>query len=266
MNHLIRAGRVFFAIGLAGIGGQQFQYAEFRPVIFPAWPAGWQYFGPGAYLVGLLLVVAALIILIKKNAEKVCLLLGACFLIFFIALHSVSLIFFNPYSFHLGSWTDALKELAFAGGSFVLAGSYVQEFTITDKNSPLYSFLEKLIPAGTIFFSVMMVCFGIDHFLYTDFVATLVPAWIPGHVFWTYFAGIALIGSGLGMMLKIKPFLVAWLTGWMLFLWFIVLHIPRAITDPHMAKGNEVTSVFEALAFSGIAFVVAGMQINKRPS
>jgi uncharacterized membrane protein len=159
-----------------------------------------------------------------------------------------------------------LKELAFAGGSFVLAGSYVQEFPTNNIKSSLYSFLEKFIPAGLILFSVMMICFGIDHFLYTDFVATLVPAWIPGHVFWTYFAGIALIGSGLGMILRIKSFLVAWLTGWMLFLWFIVLHIPRAIADPQMAKGNEVTSVFEALAFSGIAFVVAGMQINKRPS
>ena len=120
--------------------------------------------------------------------------------------------------------------------------------------------LEKFIPAGPIFFSVMMIVFGIDHFLYTDFVATLVPSWIPGHVFWTYFAGIALIGSGLGILFKIKLFQVAWLTSWMLFLWLLVLHIPRAIADPHMEKGNEVTSVFEALAFSGVAYVIAGMQ------
>jgi hypothetical protein len=70
MNHLVRAGRVFFAIGVAGIGLQQFQYAEFRPVILPAWPAGWQSFGPSAYVGGLALFIAALIILIKKMQKK----------------------------------------------------------------------------------------------------------------------------------------------------------------------------------------------------
>ena len=263
MNHFIRAGRIFFAIGLAGIGVQHFQYAEFRPVILPAWPAGWQSFAPGAYLTGLILILAALVILIKKNALNVSLLLGGLFLLFFIGFHGVSLIFFNPNSFHLGSWTDALKELAFSGGSFVLAGSYIQEMPESAKKTGLYGLLEKCIPLGSIFFSVMMIAFGIDHFLYTDFVATLVPNWIPWHVFWTYFAGIALIGSGVGILLKIKLFWVAWLTGWMLFIWLIILHIPRAITDPHMAKGNEVTSVFEALAFSGIAYVIAGMQTLK---
>ncbi len=260
MNHLIRAGRIFFAIGLTGLGIQHFQYAEFRPVILPAWPAGWQSLSAGAWLTGIALIIAALTILLKKNAEKAVLLLGGSFLLFFLAFNVVSLIFFNPYSFHLGSWTDALKELALSGGSFILAGSYVQEMPQNRKKTGLFGMLEKIIPAGTLFFAVMLIAFGIDHFLYTDFVATLVPGWIPGHVFWTYFAGIALIGSGLCILLKIKLFRVAWLTGWMLFLWFIILHIPRAITDPHMAKGNEVTSVFEALAFSGVAYVIAGMQ------
>lgn len=40
----------------------------------------------------------------------------------------------------------------------------------------------------------------------------------------------------------------------MLLLWFVILHIPRAIADPAIEKGNEITSVFQALAFSGIAF------------
>jgi hypothetical protein len=43
----------------------------------------------------------------------------------------------------------------------------------------------------------------------------------------------------------------------MLLIWFAILHIPRAIADPYSGKGNEITSVFQALAFSGIAFVIA---------
>jgi len=49
----------------------------------------------------------------------------------------------------------------------------------------------------------------------------------------------------------------------MLFLWVIVLHIPRAIANPYVGNGNELTSVFEALAFSGIALGIAVMHKNK---
>ena len=108
-----------------------------------------------------------------------------------------------------------------------------------------------------------MIVFGIDHFLYTEFVATLVPRWIPAPVFWTYFAAVALIGSGVAIILKIKIRLIGILLGIMLFIWFVILHIPRAVADPYVDKGNEVTSVFEALAFSGIAFVIACMPFRK---
>jgi uncharacterized membrane protein YphA (DoxX/SURF4 family) len=109
----------------------------------------------------------------------------------------------------------------------------------------------------------MLIAFGIDHFLYTEFVAPLVPGWIPGHVFWTYFGAVALIGSGVCIMFKIKVRLVSILSGIMLFLWFVILHIPRAIADPNIEKGNEITSVFQALAFSGIAFVIACIYKDK---
>ena len=102
-----------------------------------------------------------------------------------------------------------------------------------------------------------MITFGITHFLYTDFVAKLVPNWMPFHLFWTYFAAVALIGSGVAIILNFKQQLVATLLGVMLFLWFILLHILRAIAEPFVNKGNEVTSVFQALAFSGIAFIIA---------
>jgi uncharacterized membrane protein YphA (DoxX/SURF4 family) len=105
-----------------------------------------------------------------------------------------------------------------------------------------------------------------DHFLYTEFVSKLVPSWIPGSTFWTYFAAVALIGSGIAIIFRIMLKQVALLLGTMLFLWLILLHIPRAIADPHIDKGNEVTSVFQALAFSGMAFIIAGMHKTRKQS
>jgi hypothetical protein len=45
----------------------------------------------------------------------------------------------------------------------------------------------------------------------------------------------------------------------MIFLWVLMLHLPRAVAAADAAsRRNEWTAVFEALAISGIAFVVAG--------
>ena len=41
------------------------------------------------------------------------------------------------------------------------------------------------------------------------------------------------------------------------FLWLIILHIPREIAAQR--EGNEWNSVFEALAISGIAFMIAAL-------
>jgi hypothetical protein len=49
----------------------------------------------------------------------------------------------------------------------------------------------------------------------------------------------------------------------MLIIWFAILHIPRAIANPdNGGAGNEVTSVFQALAFAGIAFAIAYLYKN----
>ena len=116
--------------------------------------------------------------------------------------------------------------------------------------------LDKLIPLGMYPFAILVIVFGVDHFLYASSVATLVPAWIPLHIFWTYFAGTALIASGLGMIVRVKARLAATLLGAMIFTWVLVLHIPRAVADPYSRIGDEWTSTFEALAQSGVAFIL----------
>ena len=66
---------------------------------------------------------------------------------------------------------------------------------------------------------------------------------------------VALIGSGVSLITKIKISLVSLLMGIMIFIWLLVLHIPRAIAMPDLDNGNELTSVFQALAFSGVGAI-----------
>ena len=194
---------------------------------------------------GAALVTAGIFIGIGKKINTASLLLAGLFFLLFLAFHVPYVLFIDPNSpRHLGLWTNPLKELALSGSALVIAGS-----------DPLHTD-PKWRRIGTIFFSIMLIAFGIDHFYYPEFVATLVPTWIPGPFFWTYFGGIALIGAGAALILGFRSRQVALLLGIMLFLWVMLLHLPRALAAPATDLGNEVTSVWEALAFSGVAFVL----------
>ena len=181
--------------------------------------------------------------LIRRSARLAAIILGTALIAFLVLRHIPDQLAAAPRS--LGAWTNSFKILTLAGGAFVIAGSIPG------------SFPKWFVPLGRFALAITVLVFGIDHFVYTPFVAQLVPSWIPGHHFWTYFCGAALIAAGLGMIFRILPRLAAGMLGGMIFIWLLVLHIPRAMADPHSGHGNEWTSVFEALAFSGIAFFLA---------
>jgi uncharacterized membrane protein len=248
---LVPTGRAFYAIGLIGIGIQHFIFRDFIPVIVPLWPAwipGRSYW---AYAVGAALIAAGAAILFGIRARTAAAMTGAALLALVVIDDIPGTL--AGYPAHLGSWTNAFKALTLCGGAWVVAES------LPERESNWASPLESLMPFGGFFLPITVIVFGIDHFLYTAFVATLVPGWIPGKVFWTYFAGVALIAAGVGMIVKVLPRLASLMLGIMIFLWLLMLHIPRAIADPRRGLGNEWTSVFEALAFSGIAFMTAAL-------
>ena len=255
MKNLLWVARFFYGAGVAGIGIQHFIYSTFRPMILAGnWPSTGAGVAISAYIIGAALIVGGVLIIFNIKARIASLVLAILFFLLFWS-HVYDQLFINPYGFHLGLWTNALKELAFSGGALVMAA------TFPEGKSSIRN--QWLLVVGRVFFSLLLIIFGIDHFLYIEFVAPLVPDWIPGHTFWAYFAGIALAGAGLCILFKIKIDLVATLAGIMLIIWFAILHIPRAIANPdNGGAGNEVTSVFQALAFAGIAFGIAYLYKN----
>jgi uncharacterized membrane protein len=256
MTHwLVPIGRIFYAIGLIGIGIQHFIFADFIPVMVPSWPS-WI---PGrsfwAYAAGAALIAAGTAIIFSKQAKTVAAIAGAAILLLVVFVDIPVQLAADQG--RLAAWTNTFKALTMCGGAWAVAGSMKEPASRITRN------LEAIMPIGRFFLPTTVAVFGLDHFLYAPFVASLVPSWIPGSMFWTYFAGVALIAAGVGMILGIQARLASLMLGIMIFMWFIVLHIPRAIADPQSGKGNEWTSVFEALAFSGIAFILAAQPASK---
>jgi len=204
-------------------------------------------------MAGFFLILFGTYIVIGKKTLAASLLLATALLLIFCLYFIPYQFIVNPNYTHFGDWENAAKELALASGAFVIAGCFLEK-----NETPLTGFLGKRVHYGVILFSVTIISFGVDHFLFAKQAADYVPSWIPYHLFWMYFTGTALIGSGLAIIFKIKRKLVATLLGAMIFAWFVMLHTPRMIASPAAYIGSEISSAFLALAYSGIAFVIAG--------
>src|SRR5713101_6562229 len=108
---------------------------------------------------------------------------------------------------------------------------------------------------GRIFVAISLLVFGVQHFIYGGFVATLVPAFMPGRLFWAYFVGVAFFAAAAGILFKLMARPAATMLGVMFFLFIVLLHIPRIVGNS--SDGNEWTSGFVALAMCGGAWVLA---------
>jgi uncharacterized membrane protein YphA (DoxX/SURF4 family) len=247
MQQLKLTGTIFYGLGIAGIGVLQFIYPGFRPVILPVPPEATQHVNFLVYLTAAILVFAGLYIVVARKRKTASLGLGLLLLLFVLAGHLPNRLANHPDI--LGAWTDALKLLALSGGAFMISALY------PDNTNGTSDVAGRMAACGKYFFALMLVTFGIDHFVYTDFVKALVPRWIPGELFWTYVGGVGLIGSGLAIALNFKPKIISLLLAIMLLVWLVTLHIPRAVSAPGNDNGNEWTSVFQCLAFSGMALL-----------
>src|SRR5688572_6334277 len=192
MELLTKIGSKFYGVCIAVHGIQQIIYSKFLPVILPPCPSWIQELKVGAWIVGVILIIMGAAIVFEKRTRTVSLLVAGIFLLLAVCWHVPYQLLINPHGNYLGTWAHAFKALALSGGGFVIAGAYPKGINTAMEAVPL-RLLEKIIPLGSLFFSSTMIVFGVIHFLYVDIVATLVPEWIPGKIFWSYFAGVALI-------------------------------------------------------------------------
>jgi uncharacterized membrane protein YphA (DoxX/SURF4 family) len=269
MKELIKIGRLFYGIGVVALGIHQLIIKKFRSEIlspFPAWAHNNSFF---PILTGIALLFAGIIIsgLFKIkfiDTKKVCLYLGFCFLAALITSHLPYIIMLSTDKApNFQVWIDAIEELTYSGGAFVMAGSFTENNSARGEKN-FTSLLEKLIPCGRVFYSLLMILFGLSHFIFANFIAAMVPKWLPAPMFWTYFFGVALIISGISIIFKIVIKPIALLLAFMLLLFFLFFHIPDAIANPSAGGGNEIVRAFVALLFCGIALVIALTNDRKR--
>jgi uncharacterized membrane protein len=116
---------------------------------------------------------------------------------------------------------------------------------------------EKLIALGPVFIAASLAVFAPEHFRGPQFVADMVPRWMPAHLFWAYFVGAALLAAATSLVLRKCVGLSSTLLGLMFFLFVALLYLPSAMRHPH---GRFVWSyALRDLSFCAGAWALAGL-------
>lgn len=242
----VASARMLIALSFAVFGVQHFRYGEFVTRVVPGLPSWipWHLFW--VYAAGGGLLVAAWAMAMGKARAAV--VTGAACLAAALLLH-LPIALSDPANG--GRWTAFGKGITLAGTCFIVAGS-------------LGLRPARFLRSGECALAAFMILCGVEHFLYRDFVASLIPPWIPWHVFWTYFAALALIAGGAGILFPPTSRLAALLSGIMILSWVPLVHIPLALHD--LRDPRETTPVFEALAFGCAAVLAAAVSKGRQPA
>ena len=233
-------GQLIFLLGFIGIGFLQIISSSYLPFfipnteIFPLWTAAsW----------GVLIVIFALLHFMKKPLPYFGLILSIIMLLMAFCLQLPDLLNKEPFwedVMKLGSWNNFLKLLSFSGACMLV-----------DSPSNKYKNISRGI------FGIMLIVFGIEHFLFASFAITLFPDWIPFPTFWTKLTGALLSLAGLCLLIDFKVREVGFLTAIMIFSWVWLIHLPLVLKNPYANNYNEIIGFFQAIAFSGIALMFA---------
>jgi uncharacterized membrane protein YphA (DoxX/SURF4 family) len=115
--------------------------------------------------------------------------------------------------------------------------------------------LDKLVLFGPLFYAAPLGAFGTEHFTLAKVIASIVPSWVPWHLFWAYFVGACFIAAALSLVTGIQARLAASLLAVTFFLFVVLMDVPAWAQNPHNRFG--LTLALRELAFSGGALALA---------
>jgi hypothetical protein len=251
VEKIITKGQMVFGVVVVALGVVNLFCARFGLTI-PGVP--WVPANPFfCFMSGAALVAAGMSIAANLHSQLMATLLGYLFLgcVLFRALPQVVA--------HPADWTVygvLCEALALGASAWTLAQ------VLPRASSRWETVLGKVTVSGPYLFAVCLVVFGGIHFLVARFIASLVPAWIPGSLFWAYLTGTVLIASGISIAIRRLDQWAGYLLGVMFLLWFVLLHAPRVAADRH--NPDEWSSAFIALGMCGGSWIVASHSRHRR--
>ena len=225
------------ALGVLSLGSGDFAF-QWQPVP-PDVPSR----STLAMLTGALEVVAAVLLLLSGRARAIGAWLAAILLLGWVALHGPSVVQ-RPTS--LADWLGVAETAAMASAALMFAAAW-----------------SGIAAAGGVrrgafvVFGLSALVFGLSHFKYAEFTASMIPPWLPARVPLAYFTGAAHALAGLAILTGVQRTLAAWLEAAMMASFVVLVHVPRVLSHPDIRM--EWTMLFVAVTLSASAGLVAAI-------
>jgi uncharacterized membrane protein YphA (DoxX/SURF4 family) len=240
--HLLTIGRTALAAATLGLGALGLSVGDFAlqwqpvPETMPARAAL-------AYWTALLLATLGAALLVARFRTVSALCVSATFFLWAFALHGPGVL---AAPLDIGAWLGLGEILAIASGALMLAAA----------QSAVPAFTRWGGIVGRSLFGACLPVFGLSHFAYIDFTASMIPAWIPAHVFFAWFTGACHVAAGLSILSGILARLASLLFALMVSGFVLLLHAPRVIADP--TSRLEWTMLVMASTITAAAWCAAG--------
>jgi putative oxidoreductase len=111
--------------------------------------------------------------------------------------------------------------------------------------------------------AIVMLVFGVYHFLHPRDMVVFVPAFIPGGIIWVYLVGLAFILVAISFLTRRFVKYAGYLLALLLVIFVLTIHLPNYLNagDPDMQKMAFV-SLLKDLALAGFALHIASNADN----
>lgn len=238
---------------MAGLGAQCLLRGAAVPALEPALSSGASHPAIGL-ITGVVLIAGAIASMVRPTAHYGALVLAAMLLLWVALLHIPALAVAPRNG---GEWTGALETFALGGAAILLFGLTRAAAGYERAPDPIAMRCTRI---GRLIYGISMPGFGVLHFVYISYVASVIPAWLPAHVLFGYATGVAHVASGLSILSGVLTRVAAFCTAAMFGSWVLILHLPRALA--HMQSPSEWTSMLIAVGMCGGALLIADSVSN----
>ena len=113
--------------------------------------------------------------------------------------------------------------------------------------------------------SIVLIVFGIEHFVHPRNMLIYVPAWIPGGITWVYVVGIACILVAISFIINRLVKITAYLLALLLFSFVFGVHLPNYLNtgDPEYRQ-LAFLNVLKDTALAAFALYIASNARHQR--
>jgi hypothetical protein len=211
-------GHVLLAITLIGLGIVGVLYPSFAPIWAPIPVTGpahrlLLYIGPAISL------VSGVGLLFQRTAVMAARLLLAALFIWLLLFRLPNFLRAAPFD---ACWSVFPLAVMLAA-SWVL---YVWFADAWDRKRLRFASGNKGLGIARLLYGVSLIFFGTAHFIDVKDTLSLIPMWIPSHLFWAYFTGTTFVAAGVAVVIGLYERLAVALSTLQIGLFLLFVWVP----------------------------------------